>query len=223
MPTTYEQRLHQIRFDTRRCEAEGCYLNRRRWSPYCSEHEERAKHQGHPHGTGVKLSEVRPYRDKAAEYIAQHRDHPRIARTLEKIERLIYSAPNTTPVITSKSRPPERVVFWLVRLKRAGIRPDEVLAMIAGMYLLREDSPCRFEDDRHWRFQTVRRVLRLIPNKSEKRGDGHHASDRTTIRVGVYELLGDHLVQVAGPTALEIAQVLHAALRLHQPFKYPDG
>src|SRR5690606_9576023 len=109
--------------------------------------------------------------------------------------------------------PRHRLARWLDQLERAGVYPEELLAIVAAMHLYREVRPQAFKSDRHFRHQLVTRFLRKAPAPFIavwRGGVGGKLYDRIT--VAVRELLAATLSQAIGLPCLNMAKAIHRTL-----------
>lgn len=194
------------------CAVEHCFRPAQGIGKFCQQHDKRMEQTGDPQGRTIRKSQLAPYVRTVQAFIGRHRDHPGIVAALAWLEDIIQAAPRGTPPLRTSTPPPIRVALWLSRLKAQGIAPVDVLTVVAAMHLLRDSEPRAFATDRHFRHQTVIRVLRLIPGTPKTPRLGSHGRNYSRITVGVREHLGGQLLARLGLLCLNIARSIDAAV-----------
>lgn len=212
MTTPIRARLAECYAKARTCEVSRCHLPRQHFGKFCERHDRRAQETGHPLGATIRRRQFEPFIKDAQRYLSQHQDHPRIADALGWIEQLIYATGPEPVGITAKSSTHDRLLRWISKLRRQEASPLEILALIVGIWALREWSPQVFRSDRHFNHMLAIRVLRIV--KAERvtttnRGT-HDYLKRDRITSGVRDLLSEALNRNVGVVALSIARKLAA-------------
>lgn len=220
MPTPIAERIAHRAAAGIRCDAPGCRLYADRIGRYCDAHQKRDERHGHPTAAPIKAAEMRPFVECCRAFIAEQRAHPGVAAALQWIGETIRSGRPVAPWRVHRKTPAgDRVSGWLAQLAADEVSPEEILATICAVYLLREWAPRRFPRcprDRFFRHQTALRVLRLargrwLFNEKAQRGTVW----RARVTAGTREALGETLVRTLGPLALNAAR--HLVRRMAAP------
>ncbi|QEX16843.1 hypothetical protein FRZ44_21380 [Hypericibacter terrae] len=219
MTTPIRQRLAECAAKARTCEVSGCHLPRQHFGKWCEAHDRRAQETGHPLGRTIRRREFEPFVKGARRYLDRHQDHPRIAKALSWLEALVYASGAAPAEITRKSTAHDRLLTWLVKLRRQEVSPVEMLAIAIGICAYREWSPQVFRSDRHFNHQLAIRVLRLA--RAERittmhRGC-HEYRRHDRITSGVRDLLSEALNRHVGVVALSVARKLVAKVNASNP------
>jgi hypothetical protein len=135
----------------RTCEVSGCFQRVRKVSRYCPKHHGAQQRVGHPLGRTIRASELAPYRKLADTFIARNSSHIVITETLKWLQEYVNTATERTP--------------HLLRLRKSGTTPAEMLSLLVAMFLMLEHDEARtiFRDDTHFRRMLAVRFLRLAP------------------------------------------------------------
>lgn len=171
------------------CDVPGCFLPVSKFSRYCGRHDLINERTGHPLGYTITKGKLRPYLEEARRFLALHRDHPGIEDTLKWFGWFMATA-NPPSRIHTRSSASARFEWWRAALHKAGAAPEELLAVLLGMFLLQEHEPRAFKSDRHFQHQVVVRLLRLAAPGRDSRG----RQQRNRITVGVREALAQIMV-----------------------------
>lgn len=209
MGTPARQRLEEVGGRWRLCDVQGCQRQTQKWGKYCEAHDNTNERTGHPDGYTVRVSTLKPYLDMASEFIRDHKGHPAIQAALRWLVVLVYCDRPPVNHLGQNAPPHLRVNRWLDKMKKQGIRPEEMLAMIAAFYLLREDHPRDFKSDRHFNHQLVVRFLRMIRAPWSERwaeGKPYRRYDRVTVKVR--ELLSRQINEALGLMCLRMARAI---------------
>ena len=186
------------------CTVPGCGQPRQRLGQYCKQHDRVNTQTGDPLGQTIRKRDLKPYKEEAFAYIQKHHEHTSIQAALGWIGELIQAA--RMPVYTPTTKR-QRLNEWLCKMRGAAIQPEEVLAVVVGMYLMQECDGRRFRSDRHFKHQWAVRVLRLIPApfyQGWNKGEGRRYYRPLT--VGVRELLAWEFLTALGAFPLRIAR-----------------
>jgi hypothetical protein len=202
----HHARIRKLRAEGLKCEVQGCFKLRQKLGRFCEHHDRVNQRTGHPEGEGVTKFDLKPYHEAALVYIDRHTYVPDIEAGLTWIDRVMGAGKRHPRPWT----PLERVSDWFARMREAEVPPQDVLAVIGGMYLMAEVSGFRpgFKDQRHFMHQLAIRVLRLVPAPRFKarNGSGREYWRYAPITVGMREFLGPRLVKALGAVGLRIAR-----------------
>jgi hypothetical protein len=164
------------------------------------------------------VGELKPYLKRTSGYIKQHRKHAAIAEGIRRISDLVYGARRRDLQLRSNATPHERLSGWLDRLERSAVPPEELLSIVAAMFLYREDQPHAFRSDRHFRHQLAVRFIRKAPAPYSplwRGGAGSKRYDRISVKTR--DLLAGQLERSVGILCLSMARVLNAATNPYSP------
>ena len=185
------------------CAVDGCYSPRQKLGKYCEYHDRVNERTGDPEGRTIRKAELAPYFKQALEVVEDHPHNKSITHMVEWIKGLL----NQTFKPYRPNTPASRVWLWLYRMNEAGVKPEEVLAVVLGMYLLYEHSPRTFKTHRHFVHQLALRVFRLVPASQVRAwssGRAYYKYDR--VNVGMREYFGWFLVKNIGGHCLAFAR-----------------
>lgn len=147
----------------RECKATGCYTNANGYSSYCEKHKRNLARHGHPHQTGVKKADLKPYINEVRAFLeCNHKGRAEAVisdawgRVVQQAQRFLDRANQGRPVISYELQ------AYRAILSLAG----EQDAMTIGVLLIAmgfwyQDNPRFWKHDEGFRFQTVRMLLRL--------------------------------------------------------------
>lgn len=202
----------------RQCEVQACFRPVEKISRYCVQHDSVNKRTGDPRGHTVRVRELRPYVATVTRYIKQHWEHPAIAEASRRVSELVYGARRRNVGKRPNATPQERLSGWLDRLEGKRVPPEELLCIVAAMFLYREDQPHAFKSDRHFQHQLAIRFLRKAPAPLPPRwweGQGRKRYDRIT--VATRDFVAAMLTRAIGVACLGIARVLAHAINPYTP------
>ncbi|SMF40257.1 hypothetical protein SAMN06265365_113140 [Tistlia consotensis] len=213
-----ERRLREARASARPCAFAGCQLPRKELGQFCSTHAKRQENTGDAAGRMITTLELSPYRDLAEAFIDRNRQHPGIIAALVRIQSWINSG-ETPPRVTPSTPADQRTSAWFARMRREGVWPESVLAMVFGLYALQADQPATFASDRHFRHMLAYRVLRLVPGERRYSSSGQRFYARVPARVRDY--LSLLIVGAFGALALKATPHLLASRKPVGPSAEP--
>jgi len=214
MNTAMRERLAVRHAQGITCEVQGCDYPVRNLSQCCKEHDLRNYRVGHPLGTTIRFSTIEPLVKVARRYLRDNQDHPAIHDATAWLYHLIND-PRRKRVeyLTARSTPRERVDRWLDRLKNQGIHEVGVLAVIVGMFMLRDLYPRDFKSDRHFTHQLVNRVCRMVrAPRQERWGGGQPIYTYDRVTAGVKDRLGAMLQGKLSLISSQIARLLSQSI-----------
>lgn len=172
------------------CAVPNCYQHVNKFSRYCRYHDQVDQRTGHPLGQTISITQLKPYRKIAKEFLNANLEHPGIVNA--QVWLVDYLSKATLPRnLSVRSSPDERLQYWRHHLWIRGVESLDILAVLIGMHLLRYYFPQTFKSDRHFWHQLAIRVLRL--SRSSIAPGGHRWHRRVT--VGVRERFTDILKQ----------------------------
>ncbi|WP_320174096.1 hypothetical protein [Maridesulfovibrio sp.] len=198
------KRLAHLKANPQHCSVPGCFGYRKNFSQYCQYHDDRNRSTGHPLGKTVTKGELRPYLEKAQTFTEANKNHGALVGARIVLGDLLAKAQWHEINHKSKAVWP-RVSNWLVTLRNAGVKPSDILTVIIAMFLMQEDEPRRFHNDREFRHSLITRILRLPSSRKEWEGKTIYRKNRIT--VGVKDFLADRICDSAiGSFALNVAR-----------------
>src|SRR5688572_27240289 len=163
MSERLKESIRRNKASGRQCEVTGCFRPVQKIGRLCDHHDATEMRTGHPLGHTVRVEELRPYVAQVTRYIKQHRKHAAIAENVRRISELVYGSRRRNVLPRSNATAHERLSGWLDRLERSAVPPEELLSIVAAMFLYQEDQPRVFKSDRHFRHQVAIRFLRKAP------------------------------------------------------------
>jgi hypothetical protein len=139
----------------RDCPIAGCGRPSRRFSRYCSTHDQRQQRNGHPEQPTVTSKRYRPYIAAAEKCVGMHEEHPTTAAALALAEAFMgYRA--QTPVTVD-----QRLQGALTRLRENAIAPRDMLVRATAFALFTERHS--FKSDRAEAVALGRLLLHAAP------------------------------------------------------------
>lgn len=160
--------------------------------------------------TGVSLAELKPYRARITARIKTNAGNPAWAILRTRWEALTsYSLG-----CIERRNAGEPYNRWEFRAHQEVIKlatyadPDELTVMVLAVYLLRAEQPHRFRSDDAFRFQLVRRCMRMTDVNV---GVSYNYKTGRSVRVyrecppRVIDTLGGYLMEVFGVAAAYVA------------------
>lgn len=193
------------------CSVSGCGLKAEGYSPLCNTHKRALQRHGHPHMKGIEASELKPYVARVNSRMRKNQgsrvweilranwsalaDHSRGCQA-----RMFQGEPY--------NRTEARAHGEITKLADA-VEPVEVMKVVMALYLLQRERPARFPCDDAFRFQLVRRVIRLTDINV---GVSHNHKTGRAVRVyrdlppRVSRLLGYWLAEVFGGAGVYLAE-----------------
>lgn len=108
---------------TSTCSAEGCNRERRDWNRYCTMHARRIHVTRDANGRVFHKSELKPYREMAAQHLARNREHAAVIAACRYMEACLTS-PALPPAVQKEMR----------RLYGEGAEPMEMLLRALSVF-----------------------------------------------------------------------------------------
>jgi hypothetical protein len=148
----------------KRCAVDGCLDHTSSFRPWCNRHSLARRNHGHPEQRPIDKTTLRPF-TRAIE--AKLRAHPEWTGIALAKERWREAMRDQRALHAAYFEGGQAMRRWEVRTAQDLIRVDEgvevkaILVTIAAMFLMAEDMPRLFRDDRAWRYQLVRMVRKL--------------------------------------------------------------
>lgn len=198
-------------FYQRSCEVPGCGLPRAKVSRYCEVHDLREQRTGDARGRNIRKSDLKPYAALVSRYIRDYRDHEAIQAALRWLQAFVYRD-HPKYDLRPNSRPEHRLSRFLARLKKSAVSPEEMLAAIVGLFLMRANDPLCFPSDKHFRHQVARHFCRLAPapyNLTYRSGRGAKKYDN--LSPPTREYLYSRLVETIGIACLNMSSAINKA------------
>jgi hypothetical protein len=150
------------------CKAGGCSTQTNGFSSLCERHKRTKARHGHPHQTGVKKSDLKPYLKEIESYLktvsaANAKDilNDIWGRAVATAQGSIDGATRGIPLNTHDLQASKAVVSLSME---ADSRTIGITLMAMGFWY--EDDQRRWRHDEGFRFQTVRMLLRLNPREA---------------------------------------------------------
>lgn len=211
---TVHHRIRERAASFRQCAVEECWQPVQKLGSLCSTHDKRNEETGDPNGRTIRKGELRTYRRMVAAYINDNRNHPALDAALSWLSDFICRPRTYTSTRLRRGRvsPEVRLAHWLASMAGQGVWPEEALAEIVAVFMLRERVPHAFASDRHFRHQLARRFLRLRRSGESARRDGRRGQVYARINVGLRELTWRHLEHGVGLLAFTMARTLADAM-----------
>lgn len=130
------------RRESGRCEVEGCTepVEVRYGGRLCSDHRTHRARHGSASKSSYTGLELRPYLRAAKGHVRKHLEDEQIRHALERLRFLILGEPVKSPGRLRRQKSLEKVAPLLLGLRRARVRPDEILAIILGVFAAAEED-----------------------------------------------------------------------------------
>lgn len=210
------------------CSVSGCGLKVEGYSPLCNTHKRALQRHGHPLMKGVEASELKPYRQIIAQRTRRNANNPvwEILRAnwaaLADHSRAYHAGMQRGEPY---NRTDARVHQEVIKLD-ISVASEDIANVVMALYLYRKQRPTRFPSEEAFRFQLVRRVMRLTEvnvgvsfNQSTQRAVRVYRDlpPRATRRLGQFliEVYGAAGEYVAGLEAAEKARATVEKVKLH--------
>jgi hypothetical protein len=143
------------------CSISGCYALRTGFSNYCTMHSSRQRENGHALQLAVEKRTLKPYLKMARRFLKVHAAHPATLAAVDAMRECLY-APDSPPIRHKKlNNGPYNTWVELKRLEKSNVRPDEALAVVIAVALLRMYEPRQFKSDKTVAYTTAQQVFRL--------------------------------------------------------------
>lgn len=150
------------------CKADGCSSQTNGFSSLCERHKRTKARHGHPHQTGVKKSDLKPYLKEIDSYLntssatnASDIMNEIWSRTVRKAQAQIDASKQGVPFNAHELGASRAIVSVSKEADSATVCK---LLMAMGFWYERDQRHWRFDDG--FRFQTVRMLLRLNPREA---------------------------------------------------------
>lgn len=208
MGTTFP--LYDLRAMNKPCGVARCTEPATGFSTLCDTHKKHQRRHGHAQQAAVTVHQLAPY---VARVKARRAKNPtsdvwpilaaRWDAVTENAQALAQRVAGGAAVVAPEAKAAEQ---WL---RLAGNVPAEaVVDAVLGMYLMRDAEPRRFQSDRAFLFQLVRRVRGLAPVNAGSYWDAQRGRARKVYQdlpPRVVEWLADALVKAFGGAGLILA------------------
>ncbi len=179
-----------------------------RYSPHCRRHKSILRRHG---GTGQKAitkAELAPYLARVTRRISRNRNSP-LWGILDGAWGQAVAAARTDASLTLGNRYQRLATHEVVNLD-ADASPREIGTTALAMFMLWHDRPTRFETDRAFRQQLVRRVRALSQRHVGITYDHRSGTNRRTYREispKAASILGATLTRCFGAAGLQLAEL----------------
>ncbi len=150
---------------SRQCKVPSCYRPTGGFSTMCTKHKSTERRHGHPEQGGLTVAELAPYRLRVRARVAINKDNPTWGYLQANWKAAMgYAETQIRAVYAGAFFIRHEVKTWeaLLRIDQ-GAAFSEVLEVALAMFLYREEKPYRFESDKGFDAQLVRRVRTLAP------------------------------------------------------------
>lgn len=192
------------------CSVSGCGLKAEGYSPLCNTHKRALQRHGHPLMDGVQATELKPYTARVSSRMRKN-EGSRVWEILRANWRALadHSRGCQARILQGEpyNRTEARAHNEFVKLDDA-VEPLEIMKVVMALYLLQHERPSRFPSDDAFRFQLVRRVIRLTDINV---GVSHNHKTGRAVRVyrdlppRVSRLLGSWLAEAFGGAGVYLA------------------
>jgi hypothetical protein len=192
------------------CEIPGCRAPASGYSTFCAPHKQATRRHGHPAQTSVTVHELRPYVARVKARQAKNKG----SEAWSILEgRWVALRGHCRAVVEryasgGASIRHERMAAHQVTTLADAVTADNVVQTALAMYLLAQDRPTRFQSDRAFRFELVRRVRGLSDVNAGTYWDQQAGRSRRVYRdlpPRVVGVLGAWLAEAFGGAGLVLA------------------
>lgn len=195
---------------TTQCRAPGCHGAASGFSPFCNLHKQATRRHGHPAQTSITVHELRPYMARVRARRAKNKSSEVwsiLATRWEAVESHSRGIVERYASGATSIRH-ERMAAQAVVSMAGSVPAEKVVHTVLAMYLLAQDRPNRFQSDRAFRFELVRRVRGLSDVNAGTYWDQKAGRSRRVYRdlpPRVVEVLGQWLAEAFGGAGLALA------------------
>jgi hypothetical protein len=194
----------------KQCETAGCRAPASGFSTLCAPHKQAMRRHGHPAQTSVTVHELRPYVARVKARQAKNKESDAWSLLEGRWEALRGHCRAVVERYASGgvSIRHERMAAHQVTTLADAVPADKVVQTALAMYLLAQDRPTRFQSDRAFRFELVRRVRGLSDVNAGTYWDQKAGRSRRVYRdlpPRVMEVLGAWLAEAFGGAGLVLA------------------
>jgi hypothetical protein len=194
----------------KRCEAAGCQHLASGFSTLCTTHKQAMRRHGHPAQSSVTVHELRPYVARVKAREAKNKGSEAWAILAARWEALTGHCRMVVEryAAGAVSIRQERMAAYQVTTLAGAVLAEKVVQTSLAMYLLAQDRPTRFQSDRAFRFELVRRVRGLSDVNAGTYWDQKAGRSRRVYRdlpPLVTEVMGAWLAEAFGGAGLVLA------------------
>jgi hypothetical protein len=192
------------------CEIPGCHVPASGFSTLCAPHKQAMRRHGHAAQTSISVHELRPYVARVKARHAKNKDSEVwaiLAARWEAVEAHSRAVVERYASGTVSVRH-ERIAAQAVASMGGTVPAEKVVQTALAMYLLAQDRPTRFQSDRAFRFELVRRVRGLSDVNAGTYWDQKAGRSRRVYRdlpPRVVEVMGQWLAEAFGGAGLALA------------------
>lgn len=192
------------------CQTPGCQQEASGFSTLCPHHKQAQRRHGHPLQVGITGHELRPYVSRVKARQAKNKGSDAWGILAGRWEALVGHSRVISERYASGavSIRHERMAAHQVTTLAGAVPADNVVQTALAMYLLAQDRPNRFQSDRAFRFELVRRVRGLSDVNAGTYWDQKAGRSRRVYRdlpPRVVEVLGHWLAEAFGGAGLALA------------------
>ncbi len=195
---------------TKHCEALGCHDTATGFSTLCNRHKQTMRRHGHPLQTGITAHELRPYlarikarqeRNKGSELwsILEARWKALEGHGKSIMEAVMGGAAHIRH---------ERLAAQQIGILAGSVPADKAIQTALAMYLMADERPTRFQSDKAFRFELVRRMRGLSEVNAASYWDHKAGKMRKVYRdtpPDAMETLGRWIAEAFGAAGLTLA------------------
>jgi hypothetical protein len=179
-----------------------------RYSPHCRRHKSVLRRQGATGQTAITKAELAPYLARVHRRISRNPDSP-LWGLLDHAWGLAVAAARADAMATIGNRYQRLAAHEVLNLD-ADTSPRDIGTTALAMFMLWHDRPSRFETDRAFRHQLVRRVRALSQRHVGIIYDHHSGRSRRTyweITPKAAAIFGQALARCFGAAGLQLAEL----------------
>jgi len=191
---------------SRQCIVYGCLSTSNTYSQYCSTHKSKLRRHGHPEQGGITKSDLKPYLTHY-QRILESNSQLNVWGQLDGLWLKLVAQASVSKASTMLNKV-RQAADEVTRLAADQV-PGVIVKTVVAMFMMAEDQPKRFKDDRAFRTQLVRRVRALSQRNmtaSKSARSGRVTRVYTELSPRVTEVMADWLSRIIGPSALLIVR-----------------
>lgn len=140
---------------SKRCNAQGCFHNRRKGvTGYCQPHERARNLYGHPLGKFIRPRDYSAEKAEVTDFVEKYQEHPSITVTMKWLKGWLEDAQK------GKAMQAAREIY---RLADYGVTANDILIETAAIWLYATRFPNRLPDDERLTYALGIGMLSLAP------------------------------------------------------------
>lgn len=197
----------------RQCRVPGCQRPASsRFSIYCVQHKAKHRRHGAVNQTGVTKHELKPYLAQVQARIERNKDKPLLDALLARW-RAVVSVAEGIATEWSRGKPTvrqKRLAAQEVLKLHHTVDARHIIGTVLAMYLMQDQEPRRFADERAFRTQLVRRVRGLTTLNATTSFDPETGREKRVYRElspRVTAIVASWLVEALGVAGLHFAKL----------------